>query len=221
MEIINLKQAALDYAAKGFPVIPIMPKKTYSVSSTYPTTDAGQIERWWKAKFNVGIPTGSQSGVMIVNFKTNESLDAAQVKGLPLTPIAVRGKEFDIYFKYQEGLDKLIDKERFPDVTFYSEDKFILAPPSVVELQPPSSLYKPEVYSWCEGKSLADLPLADMPSWLLKGQEAAEPTPQSEVQVVQHDQSIAEPVVVSKEQNEDQIEVSPVYHTTSFKYRFC
>lgn len=181
------------------------------MSGTYETTDAVQIEKWWKLKLNIGIHTGNTSGIIVLGFKTKEALLAAQEKGLPPTPMVTRGKGFELYFKYLEGMDELLDKESFPDVTVHCEHGYILAPPSVVELRPPSSICKPEIYSWCEGKSLTEIPLAHVPSWLLKdNHDATEYAPQADVEVVPQAQFIAEPVMGSTEQSENQIEVDHV-----------
>ena len=216
MENINdltMKQAALKYAKQGILVFPVAPKNTMPLGNwnQIATSDNEQIEQWWNknSKYNIGIKTGSESGVVVLRFKTDDAFDTAEKKGLPLTPTVRRDKGFDVYFKYQEDLYKLFDVERFSDVSIFSDDSHILAPPSVVQIQPPSSFYKPEVYSWCEGKSLDDLLLADMPSWLLKGcSESAEPVPPTNNEIVQQDQCEFEQVVITKEQNEDILQAS-------------
>lgn len=170
MEIINMKEAALNYATKGIPVFPMQYKKNYQINgiATTGSTDHDQVEEWWRLNCNIGMPTGTKSGVTVLSFATEETFLAAQKKGIPLTPIATNGKGYDVYFKYQDGLSDLLDFESLKDVTLYDEGKYRLLPPSVIELYPPSRLYQPEVYSWCEGKSLADVGVAEMPMWMRK-----------------------------------------------------
>jgi hypothetical protein len=220
MNDVNMKQAALDYAAQGILVFPVAPKNDMPMGSwrEIATTDVEKIEQIWckHPKCNVGIKIGSESGVVVISFKTNEVFADAEKKGLPLTPTAKTGKGFDVYFKYQNDLNEQFDGERFPSVSLHDDGMRVLAPPSIVQIQPPSSYYKPDVYSWCEGKSITDIALADMPDWLLKrriDQDVSLPDSLeveaddvADVEVVQQDQSDVEPVMFSKGQNEDRNE---------------
>lgn len=214
MENVDMKKEALSLVKHGFSVFPVAPKNTMPLGDWFKiaTSDIEQIEQWWNknSKYNIGIKTGIDSGVVVLRFKTNEAFIEAEKRGLPLTPTVRRDKGIDVYFKYQEDLNELLVSERFSDISLFSDGSHILAPPSVVQLQPPSSFYKPDVYSWCEGKGFTELPLAEMPSWLLKtDRDLAEPVPQDdEVEVMQQDQLEIEPVMVSMGQREDHLQAS-------------
>ena len=170
MENLSLKEAALRYAENGMPVFPVVFKNDYPIHSSVVagSTELVQVENWWKLNCNIGMPTGTKSGVIVLRFCSEDAFVTAQQKGIPLTPIATHGKGYDVYFKYQDGLSDLLDIESLEDVTLVAEGRYVLAPPSVIELQPASPFYKPDVYSWYEGKSLVDVELAEVPNWMLR-----------------------------------------------------
>jgi len=184
---ITLKQAALEYAKQGISVFPVMPNSTQPMPNwaTDATTDFEQIEKWWaqNPRFNIGILTGQRSGLVVVNFKT---INESELGKLSSTSIAVTSRGYDLYFKYQDDLSEQLDRERYPEASLYGEDRHVVAPPSVMQSQPVSRFKGPEVYSWNDAKSLSCLPLADFPSWLLKGNTIKEEA----VEIAQPEDSI-------------------------------
>lgn len=182
MEQITMKQSALNCAAKGIPVFPVVPKQDTTFGKWYDnaTTIPQQIESRWtqNANLNVGIVTGIESGLVVLRFQTEEAFLAAEERGLPLTPVVKRDKGYDVYCKYPDNLDEnTFDSERYPDISLFGEGKTVLVPPSVIAKHPPSVFYKPEVYAWREGRSLDDVPLADVPAWLFKVENAEVKSP--------------------------------------------
>ena len=73
----HLKQAALDFAERGIPVLPCrpqckIPKTAHGVNDA--TTDLSEIRGWWRAwpNANVGIATGSASGIVVIDIDVND-----------------------------------------------------------------------------------------------------------------------------------------------------
>ena len=68
----NLKDAAIQYAKKGYPVFPIVPNEKRPITRTgfkEATTDIRKIEKWWRdsPNANIGMPTGAPSGISAID----------------------------------------------------------------------------------------------------------------------------------------------------------
>lgn len=80
----DLRNAALDYAAHGWPVFPLMKLRKYPITPRGfkdASTDPDQILDWWKANpaANIGIPTGPLDlggcGCEVYDADTPEAVD--------------------------------------------------------------------------------------------------------------------------------------------------
>jgi hypothetical protein len=76
-----LLHCALRIAADGMPVFPLRPHTKVPAIERWPQhacTDPDTIRAWWaRSPFNIGIATGSPSGIMVID------LDAAKTPGQP------------------------------------------------------------------------------------------------------------------------------------------
>ena len=116
---MSMLEAALRYGARGWRVLPLKPRdKTPMLKDwvTLASADAAQIKRWWAAqpKANVGIATGSGSGVVVLDVDVAEghggeaSLKALEDKHGPMPPTltAVTGSGgYHLFFRYPAELD--------------------------------------------------------------------------------------------------------------------
>src|SRR5688572_652952 len=71
----DMGQAALDYAARCWPVFPVDPNSKKPIGRLAPhgfkdaTTDRAQIEAWWRQRPDamIGVPTGKATGVFVLD----------------------------------------------------------------------------------------------------------------------------------------------------------
>lgn len=114
----DLAQAALDYAAKGWPVIPLHSPRACGCScgradcakpGKHPRTahgykdasrDPGTIREWWRRwpDANIGIVTGPESGILVLDVdgekgRASLAMQEAQHGPLPITLTSVTGRK--------------------------------------------------------------------------------------------------------------------------------
>jgi len=148
--------AALDYAKRGWRVIPLYyikhgvcscpkgkdcrtPAKHPSIDNWVEagTTDAATIRQWWQRtpQANVGICTGVKSGIVVLdidprhggNTNLEELIQTYEV--LPETPMVLTGGGGQhYYFACSEALPAC---QLAPGIDFQSERRMVVAPPSV------------------------------------------------------------------------------------------
>ena len=177
-------EAALSYAEKGLPVFPVYTVAEGTCTCTkgaqcsnpgkHPllsngvkgaTTDQDKITQWWTQwpEANVAIATGEKSfDVLDVDIKDNgkSTLERLVVQNtdLPGTPCQKTGSGGAQYFFKYSG--KIKNRVGFlPGLDTRSGGGYVVVPPS--------KHYSGGTYQWEPGKSLSDLPLADMPEWLV------------------------------------------------------
>jgi hypothetical protein len=179
-------KAALTYAARGwytFPAPPDGSKKSlkaalYSKTAEHPdgapwgkTRAEAEIRADWQRwpDANIGLPTGAASGFIVIEADT---MEGHQVDGLASlrkleaehgklpdtrTTVSPSGSPH-LYFKHPGVGIKIrsapLDQVNFPGIDVKGDGGMVLAPPSV---RPGKGEYK----------VVNDLPLADLPQWLL------------------------------------------------------
>lgn len=163
----NFLQAALNYAGRGFSVIPVRPEKKPFISWTdYQKRRATPEEiRAWAAKYPgamIGIVTGEISDIFVVDCDTEAGFEAVQ-KLIPDSlsiPIArtPRGG-WHLYFRWMKDGKLTIGAGIMPGVDFRGEGGYIIAPPSING--------GGSAYVWQEGLSLEEVEPPPLPGALL------------------------------------------------------
>lgn len=159
--------AAMRYADLGFSVIPVVFRgKLPAVSwKSYQSELAseGDLETWFaKGRcHNIGIVTGAISGLIVVDADSDETVAWAETN-LPHTPTAKTARGRHYYFRYSPCIGSAV-KAGGRKLDIRSEGSFVVAPPSIHS--------SGASYTWVEGRSLEDLPLADFPGVLMPSEK--------------------------------------------------
>lgn len=162
-------EAAVDYAGRGWRVVPIMPaSKRPSVSrwTDVATTDAEVLERWWGESYvghGVGIVTGKESGLWVLDVDDTDALADLERRHRPLpdtlTSLTGSGGMHLVFAWPHDGREVRNDAGRRlgPGLDVRGEGGQIVAPPT---LHPNGS-----PYTWDAGQP--ETPV-DAPEWLLE-----------------------------------------------------
>jgi len=136
---------ALDYAAKGWPVLPLRPRMKAPACSNGKhdaTTDLAVIQQWFgpNPDFNVGILTGSKSRLLVLDLDPRNGSDASfpefekKFGRLPDTyKVQTGGGGLHHYFLLPEDAAPVKDRTNvagFKGIDIKA-DGYVLAPPSV------------------------------------------------------------------------------------------
>jgi hypothetical protein len=167
---MNLRHA-LEYLQSGFSIIPLRGPKYARGSSDEeksgdakaplipwtefrrrkPTEDEVRswFERWPEA--NIGIVTGEISGVVVVDFDSEEAIEWARREGLLETALVSTGKGIHAYYLYPSGkkIGNSVDLNGMK-IDIRGEGGYAVAPPSI---HPSGSVYK-----WIRKMNLAPFP---------------------------------------------------------------
>lgn len=170
MTATTTAQAALDYLARGWSVIPMFEKakqpamawKVYQRKCASDTT----LREWFddSRNYNVGIVTGVLSGLVVLDVDPrhggNKSLRELEREHgpLPKTMSSVTGGGGRHYYFSHPGGEVRNRTNIAPGIDLRGDGGCIVAPPSVH----PSG--KP--YRWVKGRSPGQLTLALLPDWL-------------------------------------------------------
>lgn len=171
MESLHSKlDEALRYAQDyGFSVIPCTPKNKSPITA-HGIKDASKnpetIRQWWETwpDANIGIACGAPSSNLIVldidGLAGEQSLQKLQLQfgNLPTTPRVETGNGFQYYFRSKYPIRNRVGLK--PGIDIRSENGYVIAPPST---HPNGKLYK-----WLSGNSLSDVPIADLPWWIIQ-----------------------------------------------------
>jgi hypothetical protein len=156
----GLFAAALEYASRGWPVLPLVPsgkKPLTKHGHLDATTDPDQIAAWWAQhpRANVGIVTGARSGILVLDVDSSDG-DLALIElgaAVPtLTSVTAKGKH--LYFVHAPAMGCCVALR--PGLDVRGDGGYVVAPPSVHE--------SGFVYRWDDehfmgwGANLAPLP---------------------------------------------------------------
>ncbi len=176
----QLLEGAVELASRGLRVFPAAAATHDLVDSAngktpllkrWPeraTTDLDQVRHWWSYEYvgaNVGVCTGSTSGITIVDLdhRPDRNKDGVSVLleledkhgPIPEGPVGERGTSLHLWFAHTPGLRSI--NGVLPGVDVKSDGGYVIAPPSFHR--------SGDRYRWRNGTR--DLPLPPMPTWLV------------------------------------------------------
>jgi hypothetical protein len=160
----DLLAAALDYAARGLPVFPCVPRgKTPAVPRGFhsATTNPATIRRYWTdPDRNIGIPTGSPSGIWVLDVDGVEgeaSLRALEIKhgAIPKTRGSITSRGRHVWFACLEQIPSSAARIG-PRIDVRGDGGYVIAPPSIHK--------SGRCYAW-RGDPWA--PIESAPAWLI------------------------------------------------------
>ncbi|MCH7499684.1 MAG: bifunctional DNA primase/polymerase [Nitrospinae bacterium] len=165
----SIMQAAIDYAAHGWPVIPLGGKKPRIRDwPNKATTEEMQIRRWWKRwpGANIGIVTGKRSGLFVLDVDVKsggiENLDLLEASygKLPDTlTTKTGGGGFHYIFNYPDDREILGSSGDLPSgIDVRGKGGQVVVHPSIHK--------NGNTYEWIDGEP-GEKPIADAPQWLL------------------------------------------------------
>ena len=159
----SLLKAALDYARRGWSVIPLRPSSKTPLIDWKPyqqrQATEEEIRSWWSRwpSANVGFVTGTISGVIVLDIDGPEGEAEIEKRGgLPQTLISRTGKGRHAIFRHPGGTISNSVRE-LPGLDLRGDGGYIVAPPSI---HPSGMRYEWEVRP-------DDVSFADPPAWLL------------------------------------------------------
>jgi hypothetical protein len=170
----NFSEAAIGYARRGFRVLPLKERSKEPLIADWPnkaTTDEATIRGWWAKwpKANIGIATGRyRDGYFcVLDYDPRQDGDwSDQVLNgeLPDTWVVhTGGGGRHFYYKTPYPLR---GRKLEPGVDLKGEGGYVVAPPSI----------HPEggEYVWQVGAAPGDMPIGEVPEWVLSEVRAAE-----------------------------------------------
>ncbi len=159
---VEVFQRALDYAAKGWAVLPLRPngKEPLVEGGVHAaTTDPATIREWWARhpNANIGIALGRASGIVVLDVDDRDALrDLIEQHGpLPDTPTVVTARGAHYYFQCPPG--GLRTRRIAPGVELRGDGSYVVVPPSV---HPTGKRYEWEL-------APGEVNVAPLPAWLL------------------------------------------------------
>jgi hypothetical protein len=163
-----MRAVALYYARAGWRVFPLRPRQKIPLTEHGchdATTDLEQIGAWWQRwpQANVGIATGAESGLLVVDIDGEEGELAlaelvAQHGSMPVVPEVTTGRGRHLYFAYDERVKN--SAKKLPKIDTRSTGGYVVAPPSI---HPDG-----RVYTWAAGASPRERTVAPAPEWLIE-----------------------------------------------------
>jgi hypothetical protein len=137
-----LGHAALKLAEKGMRVFPCAERsKEPAIRDNLrrATTDPNTIAGWWRSRdFNIGLATGAESGVWVLDIDGEEGesqLKMLEAKhgALPQTVEAITGKGRHLYFRWpsRSVIRNKQNNPVMPGIDVRGDGGYVLGPPSV------------------------------------------------------------------------------------------
>jgi hypothetical protein len=155
---------ALRLAEKGLAIFPCVPrsKKPATMHGCKDaSTDASLIQSWWRRQpaFNIGVATGSVSGIFVVDVDDGEA-ELRQLEAeygeLPSTVEAITARGRHLFFRYP-GFKVRNTVALAPGIDIRGDGGYVVAPPS---LHPSGRRY-----AWSVDSASS---FADAPPWVLE-----------------------------------------------------
>jgi Bifunctional DNA primase/polymerase, N-terminal len=160
----DLLAVALDYAGRGLPVFPCLPRgKTPAVARGFhaATTNPATIRRYWTdPERNIGIPTGVPSGVWVLDIDGVEGEASLRVLetqhgAIPKTRVSITSRGRHVWFACPEPIPSSAGRIG-PSIDVRGDGGYVIAPPSIHE--------SGHCYAW-GGDPWA--PIESAPAWLI------------------------------------------------------
>jgi RecA-family ATPase len=114
------------------------------------------VRAWARQKSNVGILTGSVSGIVVLDLDNDAAIAEAEARGLPTTVMVGTGRGRHYYFRHP-GYPVRNGVCLFEGADFRGDGGLVVAPGSVHEIG--------TEYAWITSPNLVEI--ADMPAWLV------------------------------------------------------
>ncbi len=169
---MSTHEAARDYLARGWSVVPIRPHEKRPVIAWQPYQERApteaEVDGWFgrRRSANIAIVTGAVSGLVVVDIDPRhggaESLEALEREHGPLRETVEAksgGGGRHLYYAHPGGtVHNRVDLA--PGIDLRGDGGLIVAPPSVH----PSG----ERYKWVPGRGPGEIALAQLPGWFLR-----------------------------------------------------
>lgn len=155
---------AREYLRAGFSIIPLQQRSKKPALPSWrefqkrlPTEK--ELEAWFGNgdKYNIGILTGSISGIAALDADSAEAVEWCE-GNLPRTPTVQTARGRHYYFKFRPGLKNSVNVNGLK-LDVRGEGGYVVAPPSEHETG--------AVYAWVEDRDLDDLSPAELPEIVL------------------------------------------------------
>lgn len=139
-EKISLRDAALEYAARGWRVFPCRPRDKMPHGALVPrgcldaTTDACVIEEWWRRapEANVGIACGAASDLCVIDIddpNTEAARKLIVAPELEFAPRVATSAGLHLYVRFDERIKNGV--RVLDGIDSRGEGGYVLAPPSI------------------------------------------------------------------------------------------
>lgn len=124
---------AVEDKFKVFPLVPCSKIPAVEGGLKVATIDTAQIVRWWSQRpWNIGIATGEQSNLVVVDLDGGEAVQWwAEAEHQP-TRLVKTTKGFHLYYRYPAGLNIRNSASKIaPGVDIRGNGGYVVAPPSL------------------------------------------------------------------------------------------